>query len=179
MVGITAGSAAAAEDVRRVFGKLIHPASDLNDPRFLGSAPRRYKTLSERVAAALAAEPDCSPERARELRNQAAAGGRRAVAYYDVTFSPVKSVSVYYAALMDAGRTVEAAVVVDAYRAAIDEAMCWPASRPGIAAPVTTAKRVRAARWGCMSARPGWCGPAGITGPTGPGSHSCIRMWRC
>ena len=33
----------------------------------------------------------------------AAADGRRAVAYYDLTFSPSKSVSVYYAALLAAG----------------------------------------------------------------------------
>jgi hypothetical protein len=38
------------------------------------------------------------------------------VAYYDFTFSPVKSVSVYYAALLAAGLTVEAEMVVAAHR---------------------------------------------------------------
>jgi hypothetical protein len=48
---------------------------------------------------------------------------RKAVGYYDLTFSPVKSVSVYWAALTAAGRHDEADLVVAAHREAIAEAM--------------------------------------------------------
>jgi hypothetical protein len=49
MVGIAAGSPAAPEDVRRVFGALIHPASDVEDPVFLGpSGSTRSDTASTR-----------------------------------------------------------------------------------------------------------------------------------
>jgi conjugative relaxase-like TrwC/TraI family protein len=95
----------------------------------LGPRPRRYKSLAERVAAALAGEPGASAERARELRNAAAVGGRKAVAYYDLTFSPVKSVSVFYAALLHAERHREAGELVAAHRAAIARAMGWASAQ--------------------------------------------------
>jgi hypothetical protein len=82
----------------------------------LGRAPRWFKTYHQRLKQAIEREPLPTPERLRELELAAKTDGRKAVAYYDFTFSPVKSVSVYYAALLAAGLTVEAEMVVAAHR---------------------------------------------------------------
>jgi hypothetical protein len=179
MVGIAAGSPAAPEDVRRVFGALMHPASGVGDPVFLGPRPRRYRSLAERVAAALAAEPGASAERARELRNLAGAGGRRAVAYYDLTFSPVKSVSVFYAALLHAGRHREVGEVVAAHQAAVDRAMGWASGQAAYCRTGYHGKSCDGRSVGVYEQATGLVWTAGITAPTGPVSRSCIRMWRC
>ena len=90
----------------------------------LGSRPRNFDSRDERVAQALAAEPDATEERKAEIR-QKAQGKRKPVAYYDLTFSPVKSGSVYWAALLETGRDAEAANVVEAHRAAVAAAMAY------------------------------------------------------
>jgi len=48
------------------------------------------------VAAAVAAEPDAGAE---QIATTIRADARKAVVYYDLTFSPANSVSVYWAAL--------------------------------------------------------------------------------
>ncbi|WP_103384097.1 MobF family relaxase [Pseudonocardia dioxanivorans] len=119
MVGMVAGSAATADDVRKIFGELKHPDTD----DFLGRAPRQFKDYDARVEAAVAREPDASPERIKEIELAARTDGRKAVAYYDFTFSPVKSVSVYYTALVAAGAHAEAETVLQAHREAVDVAL--------------------------------------------------------
>ncbi|MCD2191012.1 MobF family relaxase [Actinomycetospora soli] len=116
---IEAGAQAREEQVRAIFGQLRRPDSTERDPTYIGSKPRTYKGYEERLAKLQAAEPDPSPERARAMEREAAAGGTRPVAYYDFTFSPVKSVSVLYAAYLAAGLHGEAEKV----RAAHDEAV--------------------------------------------------------
>ncbi|MCF7547312.1 MobF family relaxase [Pseudonocardia sp. WMMC193] len=123
MLGITPGSAATERDVRMVFGKLLHPSSTADEPRFLGRPPRKFKNTEERIRVALAKEPDAGEERRREIEAVAAGSGRKAVAYYDLTFSPQKSVSILHAALRSEGRAEDAAAVVDVHRAALAEAM--------------------------------------------------------
>ena len=91
----------------------------------MGQAPRKFKTTAQRVEAALAAEPDATPERRRELELAAATDGRKAVAYYDFTFAPPKSVSVYYAALLAAGEFEAAAQVARAHDRAVETAMAY------------------------------------------------------
>jgi conjugative relaxase-like TrwC/TraI family protein len=125
MVGIEAGSVATEDNVRAVFGQLRHPDSTAKDPVFLGRKPRIFKSTKERIAAAVAAEPDATEERVAEIENTVRADGRKAVGYYDLTFSPVKSVSVYWAALISEGRHGEAAQVLQAHREAIGEAMAY------------------------------------------------------
>jgi conjugative relaxase-like TrwC/TraI family protein len=125
MVGIEAGSVALERDVRAVFGQLRHPESTVEDPVFLGRPPRKFRSTDERIQAAIAREPDADEERTRELENGVRADGRKAVGYYDLTFSPVKSVSVLWAALLSEGRHAEAAEVVEAHRNAVAEAMGW------------------------------------------------------
>lgn len=128
MVGMTAGATADHEHVRAVFGRLQHPTrvDENGDPVHLGSRPRRYKKPAERIAAAVAAAgPDVTPEQIEELSNRALGDGRKAVAYYDVTFSPVKSVSIVYTALLVGGRERDAAAVAEAHHEAVRAAMAW------------------------------------------------------
>jgi conjugative relaxase-like TrwC/TraI family protein len=125
MVGIGAGSRAREADVRAVFGQLRHPDSTSEDPVFLGRPARSFRSIEERIEAVCAAEPDALPERRAEIANAVRADRRKAVAYYDLTFSPVKSVSVYWAALLAAGEEELARQVVEAHTAAIGEAMAW------------------------------------------------------
>ena len=127
MVGAQAGAAATEAEVRAVFGRLEHPTQvDLRTGEAvpLGSRPRNFDSRDERVAQALAAEPDATEERKAEIREKAQ-GKRKPVAYYDLTFSPVKSGSVYWAGLLETGRDAEAANVVEAHRAAVAAAMAY------------------------------------------------------
>lgn len=119
MLGMRAGSAATADDVRKAFGELRHPDSG----EFLGRAPRQFKDYEARVATAVKREPNATPERLREIQDAARTDGRKAVAYYDFTFSPVKSVSVYYTALVSAGAHAEADKVLKAHCEAVDVAL--------------------------------------------------------
>ena len=121
MVGAQAGAAATEAEVRAVFGRLEHPTQTnlrTGEAVPLGSRPRNFDSRDERVAQALAAEPDATEERKAEIREKAQ-GKRKPVAYYDLTFSPVKSGSVYWAGLLETGRDAEAANVVEAHRAAV------------------------------------------------------------
>nr|ABN48424.1 ORF16 [Amycolatopsis benzoatilytica] len=119
MLGMKAGSAATADDVRKVFGELKDP----NSGEYLGRAPRQFKDYDARVAAAVKREPNATPERLKEIQDAARTDGRKAVAYYDFTFSPVKSVSVYYTALVSAGAHEAADKVLKAHREAVDVAL--------------------------------------------------------
>jgi hypothetical protein len=86
--GVEAGAEASEDVVRAVFGRLQDPTSGES----LGRAPRQFKDTAERVEAALAAAgPDATPEQRRALELAAAGDGRRAVAYYDLTFSPARA----------------------------------------------------------------------------------------
>ncbi|MEJ2865963.1 MobF family relaxase [Actinomycetospora flava] len=113
------GDVAVDDDVRAVFGQLRRPESSEADPAWIGSKPRRYRDTAERLAELVAKEPGASEERLRELEVQAAGSGRRPVAYYDWTFSPAKSVSVYYASLLAAGLTKQAQAVREAHDEAV------------------------------------------------------------
>lgn len=127
MVGVAAGTAATEEQVRAVFGRLEHPTlvDEGGKAVSLGARPRTFRSRADRVAQAIAAEPDATEERREQIRAEVHARTRKAVAYYDFTFSPAKSVSVYWAALLDAGREVEAARVVAAHRAGVAAAMAF------------------------------------------------------
>ena len=128
MIGVQAGTAATEEQVRAVFGRLEHPSKvdeKTGKPVSLGSRPRTFAAQEQRVAQAMAAEPDATEERQAEIRNEVHAHVRKAVAYYDLTFSPVKSVSVYWTALLETGRDAEAANVLAAHRAGVAAAMAY------------------------------------------------------
>jgi conjugative relaxase-like TrwC/TraI family protein len=99
-----------------LYGGLVDPATG----EALGSRPRQFATYQERLAAKLAAEPDATPERRRELEFDAARSHRKAVHYFDLTFSMPKSWSVLHAAYERAGRHEDAAKLWDSYLTGVD-----------------------------------------------------------
>jgi hypothetical protein len=120
LVGAVEGAVAGERSVREVFGRLCHPESGAS----LGRPPRQFRGYRARLAGLVAGQVLApTPERLRELELAAKTDGRKAVAYYDFTFSAVKSVSVYYAALLAEGFIAEADLVVDAHREAVAAAM--------------------------------------------------------
>lgn len=122
MLGVEAGTEATPDDFRAIFGDLVDPRTGES----LGSRPGNFASYDERLAKALEKEPFASDDRLEQIRGEVARSGRKGVAFYDFTFSPSKSASVYYAALLEGGETERAALVLsaheDAVRTALDEA---------------------------------------------------------
>lgn len=119
-LGIESGKEATKDEIRAVFGELKYPGQD---GQYLGSKPREFKSYAERLEAALAREPEASDDRRREIADRVRGDGRRPVAYYDFTFSPAKSVSVYYAAALAAGDHERAAAILTAHDEAVRTAL--------------------------------------------------------
>ena len=74
------------------------------DPRTgarLGRARGRYPTFADHLARLQAAEPHATAERLIELEREAARATRQPAAYYDVTVSFSKSISVLHASLRE------------------------------------------------------------------------------
>lgn len=123
-LGLAEDSQVTAEEMRTVFGRLEHLERDADGQAVpLGSRPRNYPSVQERVEAALAKEPGATEERIEQIKREAKAGKRETVRYYDLTFTPVKSVSVYRAALDAAGASGAAAAVSRAHDQAVREAL--------------------------------------------------------
>lgn len=123
-LGLAEDSQVTAEEMRTVFGRLEHLECDADGQAVpLGSRPRNYPSVQERVEAALAKEPGATEERIEQIKREAKAGKRETVRYYDLTFTPVKSVSVYRAALDAAGAGGAAAAVSRAHDQAVREAL--------------------------------------------------------
>jgi conjugative relaxase-like TrwC/TraI family protein len=130
MVGLQPGQRVTAEQMRAVYGRLEHWETGES----LGRRPRRFASDEERLAAALEREPNAGEERREQIRREVKAAHRQAVGYYDATFSPVKSASVYRAALQAAGQTDLANAVSAAHDRAVREALAF------IEANVTTTR---------------------------------------
>lgn len=122
---IEAGQVAGDDEVRAIFGQLRRPDSPETDPEFIGRRPHIYQGFDERLQKLQGSEPDATPERQRAMEREARAGGTRAVAYYDFTFSPVKSISVLYAAYLAAALTEQADAVRDAHDRAVRIALAY------------------------------------------------------
>jgi conjugative relaxase-like TrwC/TraI family protein len=84
----------AGDDMRRLYGRFEHPRTG----EAIGSRPARRTTVEERLAAALAKEPDALPERVAELRRDVERTARKSVIAWDATFSVPKSVTVAHTA---------------------------------------------------------------------------------
>ena len=168
MVGAQAGAAATEAEVRAVFGRLEHPTQTnlrTGEAVPLGSRPPNFDSRNERVAQALAAEPDATEERKAEIREKSPEN-RHPVAYYDLTFSPVKSGSVYWAGLLETGRDAEAANVVEAHRAAVAAAIDYVEEQVGsTCGRAITARPPPGSRSGSRRRPARWCGSAGTTRP--------------
>ncbi|MEU9837323.1 MobF family relaxase [Streptosporangium sp. NPDC048047] len=93
----------------------------------LGGRGYRFKTLEERVKARVKAERvnvDLDQERVRAIElEEAAKATPKARNFYDVTFSPSKSSSVYYAGLIASERRAEAERMREIHREAVAEAL--------------------------------------------------------
>jgi conjugative relaxase-like TrwC/TraI family protein len=129
------------QDMEALYEHFIDP----RDPAFrdragwrgaalLGHAGYKYKTADEMYAEALNAEPYADAERREQLRLDASKDERHNVAFYDVTFSVQKSVTVLHAAFehqeVQARRAgdEEAAAAWAAHRKAVEDAI-WAGQR--------------------------------------------------
>ncbi len=95
-LGLVIGSAVSPGVFVRLFGEHADP----RDGSRLGRAMSRYQDWRAGYAAALAAEPEATAERRAELKDAAKAQVRQAVPYFDVTFSPSKSITLLHASFM-------------------------------------------------------------------------------
>ncbi|WP_304440545.1 MobF family relaxase [Pseudonocardia sp. EC080619-01] len=130
---VDSGEVVRPDDVRAVFGQLRRPESTEEDPVYLGSKPRKYRSPEERAQRAIEREPGApSEERVEEIRRAAESDTRRSVAYYDWTFSAPKSVSVYYTALLAAGASDEATGVRRAHDEAVETAVRFADARVAV-----------------------------------------------
>jgi conjugative relaxase-like TrwC/TraI family protein len=82
------------QDMRRLYGRFEHPTT--GEP--VGTRPARRVSVEQRLAAALAKEPDAIPERVAELRREVERSDRKSVIGWDATFSVPKSVTVAHTA---------------------------------------------------------------------------------
>jgi len=125
-----------AQDMRAIYERFLDPRADgFTDPSqwdlvsTLGHTGRSYKSEDELYAAAVEREPNASAERRVELRTEAGKAARRNVAFYDVTFSVAKSVTLLHTAFeAEQGKAAAAGDEVAAaawgeYRAAVEEAI--------------------------------------------------------
>lgn len=119
-LGFEAGEAVTPEDVRTVLGELRDPTTGGQ----LGQALPRYETRAEKMNRWAEANPEATPEERVAEWNRVTDNHRNAVAFYDLTFSAQKSVSVYWAALAADGHHELADQVASAHRDAVDAAMC-------------------------------------------------------
>lgn len=109
---------ATEEQLLGLFGTEVHP--DTGEE--LGRKFRTYRTVAERTELALAAEPDASEARRAEIaRGVERAGERQAVGGFDMTFSPVKSVSAVWAVADDATR----AAIEESVAGAWSDTLAW------------------------------------------------------
>jgi len=139
------GLVGVADDVQleALFGEFIHP----QDPSFtdkggwddaerLGRRSSNFKTEQQILGDLIAAEGGLDaiePERLAQLKLEAGGKVREAVSYFDVTYSPQKSVSVAYTAFMSEaiaarGRGDEGEAMLWEHRARVVEEAVWEAS---------------------------------------------------
>jgi conjugative relaxase-like TrwC/TraI family protein len=84
-----------AQVMETVYGEFKNPLTGEQ----IGRRPDEPKSLDDRIAAALAAEPDALPERQEEIRRNIERTARKGVLGWDTTFNVAKSVSIVHTAL--------------------------------------------------------------------------------
>jgi conjugative relaxase-like TrwC/TraI family protein len=95
-LGLTPG-----QDVDRQPYDAVYRQTDPRSGARLGRARGRYPTFADHLARLQAAEPHATAERLIELEREAARATRQPAAYYDVTVSFSKSISVLHASLRE------------------------------------------------------------------------------
>ncbi|WP_281689924.1 MobF family relaxase [Pseudonocardia thermophila] len=134
-----------AQDMRALYERFLDPrAEGFRDPErwdetpTLGHAGRKYATEDELYERAVEQEPNATPERLAELRVQAGKNARQNVAFFDLTFSVQKSVTLIHTAFeaqeMAARRAgdEETAAAWAEFRLAVEDAI-WAGNNAGLA----------------------------------------------
>jgi conjugative relaxase-like TrwC/TraI family protein len=98
-LGFTPGDLVEREPYDLLFGERKAP-----DGTPLGRPPGTGKKAADIYAGLLAAEPQTTPERKRELRAQATRGARQSPLFFDLTLSMSKSLSIFHASLGENAR---------------------------------------------------------------------------
>ena len=169
-------TAATEAQVRAVFGRLEHPTRvDLKtgEPVPLGSRPRNFSSRDERVAQALAAEPDATEERRRRSgrrpTREAQAGG---LLRPDVLPGQVGE-RVLGGRCWRPGATPRPPT--SSRHTGPGSRRRWPTSRsrPPTCGRAITARPRPGSRSGSTSRPAGWCGSAGTTRPAARSNPSC------
>jgi hypothetical protein len=95
----------------------------------LGKPPRNYRKAEEIYAGLLEAHPEAGPEQRAQLRKQAAGSARQSVAFYDVTLSAPKSMTLLWVGCERAARdTRPADDSPEAVQRAAEDAAQWKAA---------------------------------------------------
>jgi conjugative relaxase-like TrwC/TraI family protein len=96
VLGLTPG-----QDVHRQPYDAVYRQTDPRTGARLGRPRGRYPTFADHLARLMAAEPHATAERLIELEREAARATRQPAAYYDVTVSFSKSISVLHASIRE------------------------------------------------------------------------------
>ncbi|WP_125649601.1 MobF family relaxase [Nonomuraea sp. WAC 01424] len=119
--------------------KVRQKAAEEADAR-LGSKPYQYKTYDERVAARIkklikeGVDPEQEPEKVKKIeQEEAKRTAPKSRYFYDLTFTPSKSSSIFYAALLGAGREDEAELMRRCHKEAVEEALRYLQDEAGYA----------------------------------------------
>jgi hypothetical protein len=110
-LGLAPGDLVEREPYDLLFGERKAP-----DGAPLGRPPAGGKKAADIYAALLAAEPQPTPERKRELRAQATRKARQSPLFFDLTLSLSKSISVFHASLGENARLAREAADADGER---------------------------------------------------------------
>jgi len=97
----------------------------------LGRRTSSFRSFEERLEERLRAEPGAEPERVEQIKLELRADTPKPVGFFDVTFSAQKSVSVYHAALLAAGRIEDAEKVLAAHHAGVEAALEYIQEKAG------------------------------------------------
>lgn len=118
-LGFTPGAEIDPKVMEKLYSSFVDPRDEnfLNasipdaEKEHLGIRPPRYKDADAWYEQLLKSEPEASPERQRELRNEAEqkAARQKTVFFYDATFSVPKSVSLLHAGLLAAAKAAQEA----------------------------------------------------------------------
>ncbi len=110
-LGFAPGQAVEREPYDLLFGERKAP-----DGALLGRPPGGGRKAAEVYAALLAAEPQATAERKRELRARASRGARQSPLFFDLTLSLSKSISIFHASLGENARLAREAGDADGER---------------------------------------------------------------
>lgn len=120
-VGLTAGAVPSEEAALRLL-RCQHPETGEQ----LGSKLPEFRSRDDRMREAVrAAGDDLTEEQARAVVKQVDRSSQTGRAFYDLTYSAPKSVSVYYAALRAAGQTELADAVLSAHNESVEYATAY------------------------------------------------------